>query len=44
MVLKDNARLEGIADLIQGQIPNSKKARLFGREISYILPRDHVDK
>lgn len=44
MVLKAEAALNEIASMIERHIPTAKKARLFGKELSYILPRDHVDK
>ena len=44
MVLQESASLDGIANLIEGHVPDAKKARLYGRELSYVLPRDHVDR
>ena len=42
MVLKQEAQLSKIADLIATHIPEAKRARLFGKELSYILPRERV--
>ena len=44
MVLQESASLDGIANLIEGHVPDAKRARLYGRELSYVLPRDHVDR
>ena len=44
MVLKGDASLDGISNLIKSHIPDAKKARLHGREISYILPREYVSQ
>ena len=44
MVLKNEARLDGIASMIRGYIPSAKKSRLHGRELSYILPRENVSE
>ena len=42
MVLKHSADLDGITELIENHIPKAKRARLFGRELNFILPRDEV--
>ena len=42
MVLKQEAQLNKIADLIATHIPEAKRARLFGKELSYVLPRERV--
>ena len=42
MVLKTEAELDSIERLIQEHVPEAKKARLFGKELSYILPRENV--
>lgn len=42
MVLKPQAELDRIEELIQDHVPEAKRARLFGKELSYILPRENV--
>ncbi len=44
MVLKPHGDLEGIHSLVNDHVANAKKARMFGKEISYVLPRDKVSK
>ena len=43
MVLKHEANLDGITQMIKTHIPAAKKARLFGREVNFILPREDVE-
>lgn len=42
MVLKPEASLDGIANLIQQHVPDAEKTRLFGRELGFVLPRENV--
>ena len=44
LVLEQDGDLTGIKDLILRHIPNAEQARLFGRELSYILPRNDVER
>ena len=43
MVLKSSANLDGISEFIKSHIPSAKRARLFGREVNFILPRSDVE-
>ena len=44
LVLTNDGDLPGIRDLIRSFVPSAQQARLFGRELSFILPRSDVDK
>ena len=42
MVLKQEAQLSQIDELVSENVPDAEKARLYGKELSYILPFDKV--
>ena len=42
MVLKQEAQLSQIDELVSENVPDAEKARLHGKELSYILPFDKV--
>ena len=44
MVLEPEADLSTIRNLIESQVPGARENRLFGRELSYVLPRSQLDK
>jgi hypothetical protein len=44
MVLEPDADLPGIRTMIESHVPGAAQNRLFGRELSYVLPRDEIDK
>ena len=44
MVLEPEADLSAIRDLIESHVPGATENRLFGRELSYVLPRSQLDK
>ncbi len=45
LVLKaEGAKLDEIRGLVRQFVPSAKQARLFGRELSFVLPRDKVDR
>ena len=44
LVLKDESNVSRIREKVQDTIPGSEQARLFGKELSFILPRKEVMK
>jgi hypothetical protein len=44
MVLEPSANVPAIRDLIESCVPGAEQSRLFGRELSYVLPRDQINK
>ena len=44
MVLEPQADLSTIRNLIESEVPGARENRLFGRELSYVLPRSQLDK
>jgi ATP-binding cassette subfamily A (ABC1) protein 5 len=42
MVLKNESATSGIRSLVSDCVPGAEQARLHGREISFVLPRDRV--
>ncbi len=44
MVLEPEAKLPNIRSLIEGQVQGAEESRLFGRELSYVLPRDQIEE
>ena len=44
MVLEPEADLSTIRNLIESEVPGARENRLFGRELSYVLPRSQLDK
>lgn len=44
LVMKPEGDLSGVTGLVKSHISSAKQSRIFGREVSYVLPRDQVDK
>lgn len=44
LVLEPHGNLQEIRSLITRHVSSAQQARLFGRELSYVLPRDEVDR
>ena len=44
MVLEPEADVPAIRTLIESEVPGARENRLFGRELSYVLPREQLDK
>ncbi len=44
MVLEPNADVAKIRDLVESHVSGAEQNRLFGRELSYVLPRDKIEK
>lgn len=42
LVLKDESKVSTIRNAVQATIEGSEQARLFGKELSFVLPRDRV--
>ena len=42
LVLKDENKVSNIRERVQATEPGSEQARLFGKELSFVLPRDKV--
>jgi ATP-binding cassette subfamily A (ABC1) protein 5 len=42
MVLKNESATAGIRSLVSDCVPGAEQARLHGKEISFVLPRDQV--
>jgi hypothetical protein len=42
MVLKNESGTAGIRSLVSDCVPGAEQARLHGKEISFVLPRDQV--
>ena len=43
-MLESSGDLPGIRRMIQSHIPDAQQNRLFGRELSFVLPRSDVEK
>ena len=42
LVLRDESKVSTIRNAVQATIEGSEQARLFGKELSFVLPRDKV--
>ena len=42
LVLKDENKVSDIRAKVKSTVPGSEQARLFGKELSFVLPRDKV--
>ena len=41
-MLRDESKVSTIRNAVQATIEGSEQARLFGKELSFVLPRDKV--